>query len=84
MPRHDKTSHLRMIAAMSKVAIGIGVLIVAMAVWSDPPTGGRNPGGPGAGASIGFAVLRACPWIVIGSIGWAATAWLTHGRGTSS
>lgn len=71
--RDDNTFYMLAIAAVSKAAIALGVLIIAIAIWQDPPTGGRNPGGPGPGSTIGFAVLRAFPWLVIGGIGWAVT-----------
>lgn len=74
----DKTSYIRIISVLSKVAVAVGVLIIAIAVWRDPPTGGTNPGGPESGSTIIFAVLDACPWLMVGSIGWVVTAWFSR------
>jgi hypothetical protein len=67
---------MRIMALISKLAVGIAVLIIAAAIWKDPPVGGRNPGGPSPGATVGFAIILAGPWLIVGIIGWAVTAWL--------
>jgi hypothetical protein len=78
MSPKDKTSYIRIISALSKVSVAVGVLIIAIAVWRDPPTGGTNPGGPAAGSTLIFAALDACPWFIIGGIGWVATSWFSR------
>lgn len=72
----EKVLYARILARISKVVVALSLLIIVIAVLKDPPIGGRNPGGPGPGTSLMFAIYRAGPWLLIGSIGWAATAWL--------
>jgi hypothetical protein len=63
-------------ALVSKMAVGVAVLIIAVAIWKDPPIGGGNPGGPSPGTTVGYAIVRAGTWLVAGGIGWAVTSWL--------
>lgn len=79
----DKLYYARVMAILSKVAVGVATLIIAMAVWKDPPRGGSNPGGPGPGASLVFAVLYTGPWLIVGGIGWALSARLLR-QGTNA
>jgi hypothetical protein len=70
----DKLIYARVIGVISKAVVGIATLIIAMAVWKDPPGLGSNPGGPGPGTSVFFAVLFTGPWLIAGGIGWALSA----------
>jgi hypothetical protein len=74
---HDgKRLFTSIVSIVSKVSLGIALLVIAYAVWKDPLTGGRIPGGPGPGMLVIYAVIFAGPWVIAGSSGWALTAWL--------
>jgi hypothetical protein len=68
------------ISIISKMILGMALLVIAYAVWKDPPTGGPNPGGPSPGLLVMYAVIIAGPWIIAGAAGWALTAWLRRSR----
>jgi MFS family permease len=78
---HDgKRLFVIIISIISKMILGMALLVIAYAVWKDPPTGGPNPGGPSPGMLVFYAVIFAGPWVIAGAAGWAITAWLRRRR----
>lgn len=58
------------------------VLFVGVALIKDPPTGGRNPGGPSPGALFGMALLFGLPFVPAGFILFIAAQYMLRRNAT--
>lgn len=72
--RDGKLLFARIGSILSKLTLAVALIVIAYAFWKDPPTGGRNPGGPGPGILAFLSLIVAGPWAIAGAGGWALAA----------